>query len=490
MLPICLVFLSCGVLFSVAQFDTNQQNCNNNIVHLFEWKWKDIAQECEDFLGPNGYCGVQLSPPSENVIIEKRPWFERYQPVSYELKTRSGNEEEFRDMVERCNKVGVLIYPDVVFNHMAALSGKGTGGSISDSENKSYPAVPYTPEDFHPTCTLSNYSNPEEVRNCELEGLRDLDQSNEYVRGKIVEYLNKLIDLGVAGIRVDGCKHMLPEDLKVIFSRLNDLNTKQGYRNGARPFIYQEVIDMGGEPISSTEYTGIGTVTEFRFTSKMGKVFLLKDENLNTLRDLPKQLLPSDKAVIFVDNHDNQRQSSEIVTYKTPKAYKMAVAYMLGRGYGITRVMSSYDFSDKDQGPPSNDGGKTILSPSFNEDGSCGNGWVCEHRWNAIRNMIEFNNVVNGTKLNNWTEYDDNQISFCRGDRGFLVFNRADFDLDRDLQTCLPPGTYCDIITGSKSNSGCSGKSITVNDEGIAHITIGADDSEGVLAIHANSKLN
>lgn len=27
------------------------------IVHLFEWKWKDIALECERFLGPNGYAG-------------------------------------------------------------------------------------------------------------------------------------------------------------------------------------------------------------------------------------------------------------------------------------------------------------------------------------------------------------------------------------------------------------------------------------------------
>ncbi|GFV88702.1 hypothetical protein TNCV_3354541 [Trichonephila clavipes] len=30
------------------------------IVHLFEWKWNDIADECEQFLGPYGYGGVQL----------------------------------------------------------------------------------------------------------------------------------------------------------------------------------------------------------------------------------------------------------------------------------------------------------------------------------------------------------------------------------------------------------------------------------------------
>lgn len=30
------------------------------IVHLFEWKWKDIALECERFLGPKGFGGVQV----------------------------------------------------------------------------------------------------------------------------------------------------------------------------------------------------------------------------------------------------------------------------------------------------------------------------------------------------------------------------------------------------------------------------------------------
>ncbi|CAG7820095.1 unnamed protein product, partial [Allacma fusca] len=29
------------------------------MVHLFEWRWNDIAEECERFLGPYGYAGVQ-----------------------------------------------------------------------------------------------------------------------------------------------------------------------------------------------------------------------------------------------------------------------------------------------------------------------------------------------------------------------------------------------------------------------------------------------
>ena len=44
--------------------------CQGNrqvIVHLFEWKWTDIANECEVYLGPKGFCAVQTSPPMEHI---------------------------------------------------------------------------------------------------------------------------------------------------------------------------------------------------------------------------------------------------------------------------------------------------------------------------------------------------------------------------------------------------------------------------------------
>lgn len=80
---------------------------HQGIVQLFEWKWSDIAKECETFLSPKGYGGVQISPPNENVIVIKRPWWERYQPISYLLKTRSGDEKDFLDMTTRCSAMGV-----------------------------------------------------------------------------------------------------------------------------------------------------------------------------------------------------------------------------------------------------------------------------------------------------------------------------------------------------------------------------------------------
>lgn len=40
-----------------------------------------------------------------------------------------------------------------------------------------------------------------QVRDCKLVGLKDLNQTMPYVRQKMVEYLNQLVSLGVAGFR-------------------------------------------------------------------------------------------------------------------------------------------------------------------------------------------------------------------------------------------------------------------------------------------------
>jgi len=74
---------------------------------------------------------------------------------------------------------------------------------------------------------------------------------------------------------------------------------------------------------------------------------------------------------------------------------QMAVAFMLAYPYGYPRIMSSFFFEDPNQGPP-HDRCYNIQSPTINSDGTCDDGWVCEHRWRQIFNMVEFMNVVAG----------------------------------------------------------------------------------------------
>lgn len=235
---------------AAAQHDTHHWPNRTGIVHLFEWPFAAVAAECELFLAPAGFAAVQVSPVNENAVVAQRPWWERYQPVSYQLVTRSGDERALRSMVERCNRAGVRVYVDVVLNHMAAGAGivHGTAGSEADVPARKYPAVPYTRDAFHPSCAIHNYQDAAEVRNCELVGLPDLNSSVVAVRDLQVQFLNRLIGAGVAGFRVDAAKHMWPQDLRDIYAGLTDLRGDH-FGPNARPFVYQEVIDMGGEAV-------------------------------------------------------------------------------------------------------------------------------------------------------------------------------------------------------------------------------------------------
>jgi alpha-amylase len=38
---------------------------------------------------------------------------------------------------------------------------------------------------------------------------------------------------------------MWPGDLQIIYNQLQNLNTAHGFAPGSRPFIYQQVIDLG-----------------------------------------------------------------------------------------------------------------------------------------------------------------------------------------------------------------------------------------------------
>lgn len=182
----------------------------SGIVHLFEWTFNDIANECK-FLGESGYGGVQVSPVHESKVDDKYSWLLRYEPVSYKIVSRSGNADDFQNMVKECMNHQIRIYVDVVINHMAGGDGEimGIGHSGANPPSLQYPAVPYQAEEFNEFCFIANLSNAFEVRNCRLAGLPDLNQDKDSVKDKIAGFMNQLIDYGVAGFRIDSVSKLI-----------------------------------------------------------------------------------------------------------------------------------------------------------------------------------------------------------------------------------------------------------------------------------------
>lgn len=443
------------------------------IVHLFQWPWASIANECTNVLGPKGFGGVQVSPPQEHVVLpgQGHPWWQDYQPVSYQLTSRRGDRAAFANMVQTCHNAGVKIYVDVVVNHMAGGASTGPGSAGSSYSQYNYPAVPYGPNDFH-YCgrngnnDIANWNDRWEIQNCELVDLSDLKTESSYVRGKLTAYLNDLRSLGVDGFRVDAAKHLPAADLAAILSPVT-----------GSPYVYSEVIEGGsGEP-TPEEYAGLGDVTEFRYGDRVSDAF--RNGNLAGLNNIASQMrLASGDAVAFIDNHDTQRNGRNVLTYKNGSAYALAEAFLIAYPYGVPQVMSSFTFNNHDQGPPASTNGTTTAV-------SCGNGWQCEHRWRTTANMVGLRNAAAGTGVTNWWSNGSNQIAFGRGSAAYVAFNRSGSALTRTFQTSLPAGTYCDVMSGDFTNGSCTGTSYQVNSAGQVTATVPAN---GVLALHVNAR--
>lgn len=283
---------------------------------------------------------------------------------------------------------------------------------------------------------------------------------------------------------------MWPMDLSAIYGKLKNLNMQFGFAQNARPFIYQEVSDMGGDAISKTEYSGIAAVSEFLHSRDIGLTFRAKKSLHDLLQWGPaKGFLPSNDAVVFVDNQDNQRDGDPIITYKDKRQYIMANAFMLAHTYGLPRIMSSFEFEADDQGPPA-DQNHNIIGRVIDGEGQCLSPWVCEHRWKPIVAMIKFRNVVKNATIGNWADNGQNQMAFCRGNVGFIAFNNElSLNFKSTLQTCVPQGTYCDIMSGEKMNGVCTGNQIAVDGNGKAEIVIPYERQVPIVAFHVESKL-
>lgn len=467
-------FLLSAASLAVGLMSSSQAFAKDVAVHLFEWKWSEIAQECETFLGPKGYHAVQISPPNEHVNAPgdqyNDAWWVRYQPVSFlNFTSRSGTEAELRDMINRCNAAGVEIIADAVINHMANYPegyGVGSGGSSWSGNDANYPGMQGWGEDFHTCYDKINWGDKESVWNCQLSGMPDINTGNPATQAKLVNYLNTLKNMGVMGFRIDAAKSIRPSELNTILN------------NAGKPWAFLEVID-NGDAVGLADYDWMDySLTQFAYPTKMKEIFM--GGQLQWLKSFGDSwfTIPSEKAWVFIDNHDRERGhgGSGTIHYNDPNgAQNLATVFMLAHPYGTPKVHSSFEFYD--------DGNRGRPSGTVDCDSS---EWICQHRWGQIANMVNFRNEAGNAPVTNWWDNSannlNNQIAFGRGDRGFVVLNNEDVPMTETLQTGLEPGTYCDVLSNLDE---CAGTKITVNSDGTATFTVA---KHSAAAIHVGFK--
>ncbi|KAI9511955.1 glycoside hydrolase family 13 protein [Russula earlei] len=473
LLPVILAFATLALLaHCMPLVELDQLSSENEgkavIAQMFEWTWDSVAAECTDFLGPSGYGFVQVSPAQEHV--RGHEWWTDYQPVSYILTSKRGDRIQYRNMIKTCHAAGVNVIADTIWNHMTARD-HGVGVAGSRYTHYEYPGI-YGFRNFHhcglePNDTIVNYNNSTEVWTCELGGLADLATDTDYVRWRLAEYTNDLIYLGIDGIRLDAAKHIKPDDIADILSRLE-----------RRLFITQEVIWGSGEAVTPDMYVNNGHVQEFRYTTTLRDAFLR--DGIASLQDFNNRgWVAGSLANAFVANHDTERNGNSLNAYSPSNSYILATVFSLAHPYGTVSVLSSYsNFYDTNAGGPNGGAGNCSDSAAVNR-------WFCQHRWPAIAGMVGFRNHVGRASLTGWTSRSSQQIAFGRGSSGFVAINNEDVPWNAIFATGLPAGSYCNVFEGGPSSTGiCSGNAVLVTVGGSMAITIGPRQA---IAVHTGA---
>ena len=456
--------------------------------NLWEWNWNSISKECS-VLADLGYDGVQVAPPqnslkrltgdAETPVIH--PWWEVYQPVTYDLTSRMGTEAEFRRMVRTCRSDGVKVFVDAVINHMTGQGSTSYGGQGYTHFN--YPGI-YDESDFHQRgpgpndCSstsggIEDFNNRNQVFKCELVGLADLNTSKDEVQEELAGYLNKLLRYGVSGFRVDAGKHVGQDDLDAIYSRLNRT------RDGVKPYWALEVFGGGPGILSPEAFTKSGDVLGLDAGRQIFNAFKsYPAQHIGSLATLEvfgkgSGLTASDKTMSFVTNHDTDRNANEYLGHKDGDRFILANEWLLAQGYGSPQIYSSFRWNDRADSPPDKNGTSGLIA-----DTSCTNGlWTCDHRNLGIVAMIRWHHYVGSAKRANFYTDEFNVIAFSKGSRGWAAFNNGTEDKTIRVQTGLPRGRYCDIITGRKSGGSCTGASYVVSSTGIATVRVPAQEA-------------
>ena len=442
--------LSFAVSSAVLALAPNLANAKNYesemvIIHPFQWTYDNIAKECTEYLGPAGFDGVQISQPAEHAN-KGNVWWAVYQPVNFNnFTTMTGNETQLKNMIKACNEAGVKVFADAVFNQRPN-DGVGLGGSTYG--NNSYPDG-FNDGDFHHNgCSVGNYSDEWNVRQCALLGMTDTATDNSSTQDKIADFLVKLMGMGVYGFRIDAAKHMHYNDINAIME-------KTEAKAGKRPPIYMEVIGNSQEApdIQPNKYTFIdnSVVTDFSYVDRMKEIFDNGDYGSALTFGLA---VDSDNAEVFVNNHDDEYHrcsagSCSMGTQGNPK-YNLAQSWLAVWPKGkVRQIYSGYKFNSHDPaGPISAD--------------RCQGGWLCQHRVPFVLNAPRFARATRGEAVST-SGFSDNVLWFNRGSKGFYAMNTSGSDVTKSFNVTMADGTYCDILGATDPKNNPCGSDITVS---------------------------
>ena len=447
----CLAFAACTSQKAVNTVDrmTHDPNSTNTetILHVWSWNFPTIAENMKQ-ISDAGFTMIQTSPVNAcfspeggNVKIldeNEGNWYHYYQPTDWTIGNNIlGTEEEMQVMLDSAKKYDIRVLVDVLPNH--------TAFNIDLVTDEFYAAVGGREKMFH-SCGLKGIHDYSDRTQCTLQGvggLPDVNTENPLFQKYYMQFVNKLLEMGVRGFRYDTAKHIgvhsdpLDTAAGVTENDFWDVATGRKEVLGvslALPydslFVYGEVLQGGGVP--EAEYAGYFGQTASSYGHVLREALWkrsAKDIDLVSWYHsaAPEYLTP------WVESHDtycNANESAGLTDAQIRTGWVLLTARQNGTPLFYSRPMNS---------TRENYFGDNLLGARGND----------EFFHPEVVAVNKFRQEMNGQTEDMKVSKDGEVIVVNRGDKGAAIINFALEANEVELPTALADGEYTDAVYGT-----------------------------------------
>ena len=212
---LCLAACASNPGYTVVDRMTHDPNATNTetILHVWSWNFPTIAENMKQ-IADAGYTMIQTSPVNAcfspeganiKILDEKEGnWYHYYQPTDWTIGNNIvGTEEEMKVMLDSAKKYDIRVLVDVLPNH--------TAFNIDLVSDEFYAAVGGREKMFHTNGLkgIRDYNDRAQCTHQGVGGLPDVNTENPLFQKYYMQFVNKLVEMGVRGFRYVSQYHIL-----------------------------------------------------------------------------------------------------------------------------------------------------------------------------------------------------------------------------------------------------------------------------------------
>ena len=417
------------------------------ILHVWSWNFPTIAENMKQ-IADAGFTMIQTSPVNAcfspeggnvKILDEKEGnWYHYYQPTDWTIGNNIvGTEAEMKVMLDSAKKYNVRVLVDVLPNH--------TAFNIDLVTDEFYAAVGGRDKMFHTHGLegIQDYNDRTQCTHQGVGGLPDVNTENPLFQKYYMEFVNKLVNMGVRGFRYDTAKHIgvhsdpLDTEAGVTENDFWDVATGRKEVLGvslAIPydslFVYGEVLQDRNVP--EEEYAGYFGQTASSYGHVLREVLHKRSAKDIDLLSWYHRAAP-EYLTTWVESHDtycNANESAGLTDAQIRTGWVFLTARQNGTPLFYSRPMNS---------TRENYFGDNLL-------GARGNDEFFHPEVVAVNN---FRKQMNGQIEDVQISEDGEVIVVNRGDKGAAVINFSADENAVELPTALADGEYSDQVYGN-----------------------------------------